>query len=480
MAELKTPDLCIIGAGPAGISAAIAARRLGAETMLVEAAHMGGMRLTLGSLAARGLAVAAGRAEAMRRADVLAIRAVEPEVDFAPLQAALRELGAARGRDWSVERLEGLGVETVAGQAAFADRHSLVIGDVSVRAHRFLVATGSRPLLPEIPGLRETTRYTSETIFDLAVRPSHLIVIGAGPRALELAQAYRRLGAAVTVLDSGPALPGADPELRDILLRALEAEGIALVTGVPVTRIALGSDGTTIEVATGGAEAPLRILGSHLLVAAGRRPAVDALGLDRAGVRLRDGGARGIAVSAGLRTTNLRIFAAGDVTGAEPSDQLAAYQGELAVRSALLGERAGRRLGIVPSAIFTDPGLAEIGVGEPEAAKRLAGRYRVHRVGFGQSDRAAIAHSGPGLAKLITDISGRIIGGAIVGPEAGELVAIVAFAMDRGLKVGDLAHFVPPYPAYADLLRQLGAQAREEETPPPVKRWLVEMRRHLP
>lgn len=459
MAELRTPDLCVVGAGPAGIAAALAARALGAEVVLVEAGRPGGGRIS-GSAMARALASLADRIRRIAEAEDAALRS-EVSVDFAGLMRAVRERTRPLARDLSTARLAAQGIEIIAGEASFADRRRLRVGETTVRARRFIVATGSEPAPPPVPGLADLGYLTEESLFSLTERPARLVVLGSGAIALELAQALARLGSAVTVVGAGPPLPGADPELVAILMRQLEAEGIAQHWGAKI--VGAESRGEEVALALRMGEEQVTLSGTHVLVAGFRRPAVAGLGLERAGTRLARGERSGIAVGPTLRTSNPRVYAVGEVNGAEPSDALAEAQARLAVRHALLGERIAGRLAIVPRVAFTDPAIAEIGTTEPLAAAERAGRYKVFRVSYGQSDRARFEERLPGLVKLVTDPAGRILGAGLLGAEAPELVAIVAFAMDRGVPAHALAHFVPPYPAHADLLRQLGGQARGGE-----------------
>jgi pyruvate/2-oxoglutarate dehydrogenase complex dihydrolipoamide dehydrogenase (E3) component len=480
MAELRTPDLCIIGGGPAGIAAAMAARELGVEVVLIEAGRMGGARLGHGSIATRAFTSLANRAAAALTAARQDLGVEGAAVDYAALVAAAAGSVETLEADYSVERLEALGVEVIGGAASFTDRRRVRVGDTTVRARRFIVATGSRPAIPDFAGLAATPHFDTDTIFGLADQPSHLLVLGGSPLAIEFAQAHRRLGAAVTLIAAGPALEGVDPELAAILMRRLEAEGIRQHWAVPIETVAAAPDGGVHVAFRSEAGATARVAGSHLLVACGRAPDVDGLALDRAGVALARAGRPGVVTGRGLRTANPAIYAVGDVTGAEPSEALAVAEAEWVVRHVLFGAPIRTRLAAVPRVVFADPPIAEIGITEPEAMAAHRGRYRVHRVAYAQSDRARIEGRTAGLAKLVTDPAGRILGAGIVGVEAPELVALVAFAIESRIPAARLADFVPPYPAYAALLRDLGRQATGRLEPTPLHRALIGLFRRLP
>jgi pyruvate/2-oxoglutarate dehydrogenase complex dihydrolipoamide dehydrogenase (E3) component len=327
MSEDIQADICVIGGGSGGLAVAAGAAQLGAATVLVEAGKMGGDCLNYGCVPSKSMIAAAHAADAMRRADRFGIAAVEPTVDFEGVHDHIHGVIAAIAPVDSVDRFEGLGVRVIQARAAFAGPREVTAGDHVIRARRFVIATGSTAATPPIRGLDAVPYLTNETIFDNRSRPDHLIVIGGGPIGAELAQAHRRLGARVTVLEAFTILGKDDPELTEIVKRQLRAEGIDMREGAAIAGVS-GTAGAIVVTLDGGEE----ITGSHLLVAAGRRPNVDGLGLEAAGIAYSD---KGIEVDRRLRTSNRKVFAIGDVAGGPQFTHAAGYHAGIVVRNAL-------------------------------------------------------------------------------------------------------------------------------------------------
>jgi pyruvate/2-oxoglutarate dehydrogenase complex dihydrolipoamide dehydrogenase (E3) component len=346
----------------------------------------------------------------------------------------------------SRERFTGLGVRVIAGEARFKDRDTVAVGDgIEIRARRFVIATGSSPVIPPIAGLDKVPFLTNETIFDLTVCPRHLIVIGAGPMGLELAQAFRRLGAEVTVVEAKEPLAGQDAECAQIVLDQLADEGITLRRRVSVARVE--ADGPGVAVMLGGDASPERIVASHLLIAVGRRPNVDGLALDAAGITH---GANGIVVDRGLRTSNRRIYAVGDAAGGPQFTHAANYHAGLVIRNALFRLPVKTDDSLIPRVVFTDPELAHVGLTEGEA-RRAHGTIRVLRWPLSENDRAQAERAPRGHIKVITDRRGRILGATIVGRGAGELIATWALARANRLNIRAIAGAVVPYPTFGEI-----------------------------
>ncbi len=445
--EKLTSDICVIGGGAAGLSVAGAAAAFGIPTVQVERRRMGGECLNTGCVPSKALLAAAKRAHDMRTGDAFGVHAAEVRVDFAKVRAHVRSVIEAIAPTDSAERFSGLGVRVIQGDARFRDKRTVVVGeDFEIRARRIVIATGSRPALPSIPGLHDGAYFTNETIFDLDVLPSHLVVIGAGAVGLELAQAFRRLGSGVTVLDAGPALAQDDPECVDILLAQLEREGIAIHTGVTVTRISRAIGHVGVAIARDGKEE--MVGGSHLLVAAGRTPVIDSLDLKIAGVRYAEGG---ILVGRNLKTSNSRVYAIGDVAAGQPRfTQAASYQAGLVIRNALFRQRVRAEPELIPHAIFTEPELAQAGLTEAQAhARKLS--IRVLRRPYHDNDRAHAERQTHGHIKIIADRNGRILGVTIVGAQAGELIGAWALAIAQGLNLRNFAEVVLPYPTLSEV-----------------------------
>jgi pyruvate/2-oxoglutarate dehydrogenase complex dihydrolipoamide dehydrogenase (E3) component len=442
-----TPDICIIGAGSGGLSVAAAAAAFGVSVVLIEKHRMGGDCLNVGCVPSKALLAAGKRAQSIRTAAKFGIGAGEPEIDFAGVHRHVHGVIAAIAPNDSVERFTALGVKVIQAGGQFIDKDTVVAGEYRIRARRFVVATGSRAFVPPIPGIETVTALTNETIFDLTERPEHLIIIGAGPIGLEMAQAHRRLGCQVTVLEAGRPLPKDDVECAAIVIAALEREGVSLLSGVKVTRIEKTEAGIRAFIDRGEGEMPID--GTHLLVAAGRRPVVDGLGLEAAGIAVGKGG---IEVGADLRTTNRRVYAIGDVAGSLQFTHMANYHAGIVMRAILFRLPAKADTRYVPWVTYTDPELAHVGMGE--VAARQAGDVRILRWPFHENDRAQAEHETNGMVKLVTNTRGRILGATVVGPRAGELIALFTLALQKGLGVKDLAGMVFAYPTLSEAARR--------------------------
>ena len=424
MSDLKT-DICVIGAGAAGLSVAAGAVQMGARVVLIEAGEMGGDCLNTGCVPSKALLAAGHKAHHTAQA-AFGVAGHDPAPDFAAAKDHLRAVIDRIAPVDSQERFEGLGVTVIRARARFVAPDMLETGGQRITARRFVIATGSQPFVPDIPGLGSVAYHTNETIFDLRDRPEHLIIIGGGPIGLEMAQAHRRLGSAVTVLEGARALGRDDPEAVALVLAQLRAEGITIIEDAVVTSVA-GKDGAmTVQTAAGAS-----ITGTHLLVAVGRRPVFDDLGLDHAAVAHSP---KGISVDARLRTSNPRIYAIGDVTGGAQFTHVAGYHAGLILRPMLFGLRARARTDHIPRVTYTDPELAQVGLTEAEARKAHGARLNVVRADFAHNDRAIATGQAHGFAKVMV-VRGRPIGATIVGPQAGELIQIWALAIAARLKM---------------------------------------------
>jgi pyruvate/2-oxoglutarate dehydrogenase complex dihydrolipoamide dehydrogenase (E3) component len=344
---------------------------------------------------------------------------------------------------------------------------ALVAGEHRIRARRFVIATGSEALVPPIPGLAGVRYETNRTIFDLDRCPSHLIVIGGGPIGCELAQAHRRLGAAVTIVEQAAILPKDDPEAVALVRQQLIGEGIRLLEQAKAAAIERSAAGVAVVIERGGGS--IRIEGSDLLIAVGRKPNVDGLGLAAAGVRPSP---KGIAVDARLRTTNRRIYAVGDVTGGPMFTHMAAYHGGIVIRNALFRLPARVDLRALPWTTFTDPELAQIGLTE-QAAHAAGHAVRVLRWPYARNDRAQAERRTDGFIKLLADRRGRAIGATIVGAEAGELAHLWALAIARRLPLAAVAGLIAPYPTLGELGKQAAGSYFTERLFSSRTRWLV-------
>ena len=436
-------DIAIIGAGSAGLSIAAAAAQFGEKVVLFEKAKMGGDCLNVGCVPSKALIAAAKYAQAQRSSAPFGIAAVEPKVDYAKVMNYVQSVISKIAPNDSVARFEGLGVKVVQAAAKFVSPQMIEANGETFKARRFVIATGSRAGLPPIPGLKDVPYLTNETLFDNRVLPTHLIVIGGGPIGLEMAQAHRRLGAKVTVLEAFKALAKDDAELSAITLSALRNEGIDLRENVGIKSANKTKSGITIILNTGEA-----IVGSHILVAAGRLPNIEGLNLEAAGIAYDR---RGIKVDQGLRTTNRRVYAAGDCAGGLQFTHVAGYHAGLIIRNALFRLPVRNRTDIIPWVTYTDPELANVGLREIEARKQFGDYVNVLRWNFSENDRAQAEGKTDGLIKIILGKGGVILGAGIAGPQAGELIAPFILAVTKKIKISAIANLVLPYPTLSEV-----------------------------
>ena len=438
-------DICVIGAGAAGLSVAAGAVQMGARVVLIEAGEMGGDCLNSGCVPSKALLAAAHKAHQTAQS-AFGVAGHDPAPDFAAAKDHLRSVIARIAPVDSQARFEGLGVRVIRARARFRSPTTLTAGDHVITARRFVIATGSRPSVPSVPGLGDVPYLTNETLFDLSARPDHLIIIGGGPIGIEMAQAHRRLGSAVTVVEAARALGRDDPEAVALVLARLRAEGVTIHEGAAVTAVSGQAGAVRVDTAQGQS-----VTGTHLLIAIGRQPVVDGLGLDLAGV---DHGPGGIAVDAGLRSSNRRIFAIGDVTGGAQFTHVAGYQAGVIVRSMLFGLRARGRSDHIPRVTYTDPELAQVGLTEAEARKIHGARLTIVRADFAHNDRAIATGQAQGFAKVMV-VRGRPVGAVIVGPQAGELIQVWALALAARLKISAVAGMISPYPTLGEINKRV-------------------------
>ncbi len=453
MPEILKPDLCVIGAGSGGLSVAAIAATFGIPVVLVERDRMGGDCLNVGCVPSKALLAAAHRAQAVREAGAFGIGAPEPEIDFARVRDHVRGVIAAIAPNDSVERFTALGVRVIQAGARFTDTRTVEAGDVTIQARRFVLATGSRPAIPDIPGLAEVPHLTNETIFDLAERPERLVVLGGGPVGVEIGQAMRRLGAAVTIVEADRLLPREDPEMAAVVERALLREGVEIRAGARVARVEGEAGDIRVALEDGG-----EVTGSHLLVAAGRRPVVEDLGLEAAGIAVEAGAIR---VDRGLRTSNRRVFAIGDCAGGGTGDarltHAANHQAGVVIRRALFRLPATVEDRAMPRVTYTDPELASVGLAE-EAARERHGSVRILRWPLAENDRAQAERRVQGHVKAVVDRRGRVLGCSIAAPGAGDLIVPWIMLMRRDGAVQELANLVFPYPTLSEVSKRAAVE----------------------
>ncbi|MDP2410119.1 MAG: FAD-dependent oxidoreductase [Pseudolabrys sp.] len=447
MVEKLTPDICVIGGGSGGLSVAAAAAAFGVPVVLIERHKMGGDCLNTGCVPSKALLAAAKRAETMRHSGAFGVTTPDVTVDFRAVHDHVHEVIGAIAPVDSTERFTGLGVRVIKGQAIFKDRRTVSVGDqFEIRARRFVIATGSMPAAPPIDGLDQGPYFTNETIFNMTQRPKHLLIIGGGPIGLEMAQAFRRLGSDVTVLEAATPLAKDDPECAAIVLAQLEREGVVVRSGVKVTRVktTVGTATATIEGA-GGEET---IDATHLLVATGRKATVEGLGLEAAGVKYDRSG---IAVNRKLKTSNSRIYAIGDVAAGQPQFTHAAnYHAGLVIRNALFRLPVRVNKDVIPWVTYTEPELAQTGLTEAQARERNI-KIRILRWPYHDNDRAQTERETHGHIKVIVKRNGTILGATIVGAQAGELITAWTLAISQGMNIRAFTGIVVPYPTLSEI-----------------------------
>ncbi|HZQ13428.1 MAG TPA: FAD-dependent oxidoreductase [Pseudolabrys sp.] len=445
MAETLTPDICVIGGGSGGLSVAAAAAAFGVSCVLVERGKMGGECLNTGCVPSKALLAAARRAALAHGAQPFGVHTTV-DVNFAKVQEHVQRVIATIAPNDSAERFIGLGVQVIKGEAKFKDRRTVTVGDShEIRARRFVIATGSTAAVPPIPGLDKGPFFTNETIFRLTERPRHLVVIGAGPIGLEMAQGFRRLGSEVTVLEAATPLAKDDPEAAAIVLTQLEREGIVVRSGVQVTGVDYIAHSAMVTFT--GPNGEEKAEGSHLLVATGRKAAIEALDLDAAGIRHERAG---IVVKKNLKTSNSRVYAIGDCAAGQPQFTHAAnYHAALVIRNALFRMPVRADSDAVPWVTFTDPELAQAGLTEAQARARKF-KLRILRWPYYDNDRAQAERTTRGHIKVVTTRRGRVLGVTIVGAEAGESIAMWVLAIARRLNIRALTGIVLPYPTLAE------------------------------
>ncbi|WP_170419444.1 dihydrolipoyl dehydrogenase family protein [Ruegeria atlantica] len=445
MQELKT-DILVIGAGSGGLSVAAGASQMGADVVLLEGHKMGGDCLNFGCVPSKALIASSKAAYGQAHSAALGVADVVPQVDYAAAKDHVHDVIAQIEPMDNQERFEGFGVKVIREYGSFISPTQVQAGDNLITARRVVIATGSSPLVPPIPGLDQVPFYTNETIFDLRDKPEHLLIIGGGPIGMEMAQAHVRLGCKVTVIEGLQALGKDDPEAAAIVLDSLRAEGVAIHEQAMVAQIR-GNEGA-VEVVTENGEI---FAGSHLLIAAGRKSNVDRLNLKIAGIEQTR---TGIKVDDSLRTTNRKVYAIGDVAGGLQFTHVAGYQAGIIIRSALFGLPSKAKTAHVPWATYTDPELAQVGQTEAQAREQYGDKVEIARFDYHHNDRAISERKTKGFIKVMV-VKGRPVGATIVGHQAGELINLWSLALANNLKMGQIAAMVSPYPTIGELNKRV-------------------------
>ncbi|NIY74712.1 FAD-dependent oxidoreductase [Thalassospira sp. HF15] len=450
MNKVINTDVCVIGAGSGGLSVAAGAVQMGAKVVLIEKGKMGGDCLNTGCVPSKALLAAGHAAENARRASRFGVSTGQVEVDFGRAIDHVHSVISGIAPHDSVERFEELGCTVIQAEARFTGPAEVVAGDRTIKAKRFVIATGSRAAIPPIPGLESVCYFTNETIFENRICPDHLIIVGGGPIGLEMAQAHQQLGAKVTVIELGTILPKDDPDLVSVVRDRIKADGISLYEGAKTKEVLDVNDQIRVVIEHEGIEITLE--GSHLLLATGRKPNVENLGLSDAGI---DHSERGISVDARLRTSNKKVFAIGDVTGGLQFTHMAGYDAGIVIRNVLFRLPAKVDHSAVPWVTYTTPELAQVGLTETAAREKFGDDMRVVKWDYAENDRARAEAETEGFIKVVTTPKGRILGAAIVGRQAGELIGVWSLAISKKMKIGAIAGMIAPYPTLGELSKRV-------------------------
>lgn len=454
-------DLGVIGGGAAGLTVTAGAARLGAKTLLIEKEPcLGGDCLHYGCVPSKTLIHTARVYHTIKHARCYGLPAVTPPpVDFRQVAARIKSVIAAVQQHDSVERFRRLGVQVAFGEARFTDEHTIALGSAAYTAAQWVIATGSSPLIPAIPGLARTPFLTNRELFFLDELPASLIILGAGPVAIEMAQAFARLGSRVYVVQrSSQILSREDHDLAALAKTALEAEGVTFHLNAAVLRVRnLGQECEVVLQEEAGHEQSLRA--SAMLLAMGRRANIEGLGLERLGIACGQGG---IAVNQRLRTSQRHIFAAGDVLGRHQFTHAAGYEGSVVLTNAIFHLPRRADYTWLPWCTYSEPELASIGLNEKRA--QTAGiDYTVWREEFAANDRSLTEGECRGVIKLLTNRQGKPLGVQIFGPHAGELLSEWVAAVNGKMSLATLAAAVHPYPTLGEITKRVAGNVLAEK-----------------
>ena len=458
-------DLVVLGAGTAGLVSAAGAAGLGARVALVERALLGGDCLNVGCVPSKGLIRSSRVVGELRKGTLLGVRATDPTIDFADVMQRMRRRRAGISSNDSARRFTDLGVDVFLGDARFTGPGEVVVGEQRLQFKRAVIATGARAAVPPVPGLADTPHLTNETLFWLTERPAHLLVIGAGPIGCEMAQAFARLGSRVTILDMAlQVLPREDADAAAIIQGHLADDGVHLELGIRLEQVSRGADGVEVRFQRDGA--PGQVIGDQLLVAAGRAPNIETLGLDAAGVASTT---RGVVVNDRLRTSNRRIYAAGDVCSAFKFTHAADAMARIVIQNAFFFGRKKVSDLVIPWCTYTDPEIAHVGLYE-QAARDRGHRVETLTVGLAEVDRAILDEETDGFVRVHHE-KGKLLGCTIVATHAGEMIGEASYAITHGGSLSDLSSAIHPYPTQAEALKKSGDAYRRSLLTPAVRTW---------
>lgn len=456
--SILTPDFCVIGAGSAGLSFAAGAVQMGASVVLLEAEKMGGDCLNYGCVPSKALIAAAKFGNQSSRAKDFGWTTSKPKVDFTKVHEYIHQVIKTIAPNDSVERLEKLGVDVVLEQGSFLDKKTIETNSHLINAKCFIIGTGSKPFIPLIEGLANVPYLTNETIFELQELPKHLVIIGGGPIGIEMSQAFLRLGSQVTILQSSSCLPKDDPEITKKLKEILVSEGINLNENVKISSINQVKQQIDIQYQTSDGTQK-KINASHLLVATGRRPNIQNLHLESAGIKFSS---RGIEVNAHLQTSNPKVYAIGDCIGGYQFTHVAGYHAGLAIRNTIFGLKTEVETKAIPWVTYTDPELAHVGFIESQLKNKEI-PYKVLHMNFDENDRAQAENRPDGIIKVLVSSNGHVLGTTILGNHAGELIYPWVMAIENKLKLTAITSSIAPYPTLTDISKRVAGSFYTEK-----------------
>lgn len=471
MAKLEHFDLCIIGGGSAGLVMASVAGQLGFKVALFEGGHMGGDCLNYGCVPSKALLAAAHAANGPKNWKKFGLSA-RADVNFSAVMTHVHEVIAAIAPHDSAERFRSLGVDVIRAYAAFTGPDTITGGNRTIKARRFVIAAGSRPFIPPIDGLDKVNYLTNESIFNLTEQPDHLIILGGGPIGVEMAQAFARLGTKVSLIQHNKRLlPRDDADAAALITQQLQADGVAIHTATSATKVTKRGAVITVHGQANGNE--LKIKGSHLLIATGRSPNVEEMGLDKAKVTVNT---KGIETNCHLQTSNRRIYAAGDVTGPYQFTHMGAYQAGVVIQRVLFGNKLAKvNYAAVPWVTYTQPEIAQAGLNQQQAQERYGNALKTINLPIKNLDRATAERDTTGFIKVMVGPKGKVVGATIVGTQAGELITTWVDMMSHKRPLKALANVIHPYPTRHELNRKVVSEYYKTKLFAPRTRWLAKL-----
>ena len=447
MNKILKPDICVIGAGSGGLSVAAAAAAFDVEVVLIEKDKMGGDCLNYGCVPSKAIIAAGKTAKNIQDAEKFGVIADNPKIDWQKVHDHIHNTINAIAPMDSQERFESMGVKVIREAAKFKNKNTVEAGHYTIQARRFVIATGSHAFVPPIKGIDNVPYFTNETIFDRNSSPKHLIIIGGGPIGMEMAQAHKRLGADVSVIEGLKVLGKEDRELAQVVVEKMKDEGIKIFEDSNVVEIEKFKDKVSVKIEN--LNDTQTIEGDTLFIATGRKANISELNLDAANVKTTK---VGIKVNEKMRTSNRRIYAIGDVAGGLQFTHAAAYHAGLVIRGILFRIPAKENLRIIPWCSYTDPEIAHVGYTVEQAQEKFGEKkIKILKWEYNENDRAQAERKTNGLIKISTLKNGKILGASIVGASAGEMIHIWALAVAKNMKVSDIAGYVAPYPTLSEI-----------------------------